>query len=162
MVRRALVPLAVHAALLGAIVILQRLSLPLLVTGTLVNALFIWSAITHHPLWGYALSIVSPLLSVWTAHLNADMVLLVPSIALGNCALLYCYVGPDDIRTVWTRARRGVVLKALVIGAAGAALYAHGDLHETSQRRLVAVVAVQFFTAAVGVAVAESIQVATK
>jgi hypothetical protein len=156
------VPLALHVFLLVGIFLLQRQMFPLLLTGTLVNSVFVISLLTHHDFWSYSLAVLVPALSLLTGHLTPDLNRMIPFISFGNAVLVYLYSSIADVPNgdqtdVFLRVIVPSFTKAVLIVSGGFLLLMHGDLKDMSRKRLLFIMAIQFVTSVAGVLMGENI-----
>lgn len=141
--------LLLHLIILVVIYCLQRNLLPLIVIGTLINALIIISVQTYHSYWAYAVALCSPTIVVFTRHpLVTDLKLLIPFVAVGNATLVFMYAGVQEsaMKVLWVGWS-----KAVVICVGGSWMLSFIRLRRDVQDRLKFIIRIQFVTSVAGV-----------
>lgn len=133
---------------------LQIAGLPKIVTGIIVNAIYIFLYHSCDLRHVFMLAILTPLLSFFTGHLPPPLMLMAPFIAAGNIAMTLCYHIMKD-KNKAARAAVPAVVKAIAIAVPG--VFAAGKLGLDNAALLTVhiVISIQFFTAVPGILLGE-------
>lgn len=132
--------------------VLQLLGLHQLLTGVIVNALFV--VLQNTVDWKVALTvgIITPIFAIFTGHLPEFLLKLIPFIILGNgLMLLLGHVW--EKKNIIERILLPPVHKAAIIGLGGLYIYAFHDYPEAHNPTFLKIIALQYVTAAVGSAI---------
>ena len=139
---------------LAVLLAVQLVGLPNPVTGTVVNAIFVFVLLYNGLRHALILAFLSPLGGIVSGHLPAPMYPVLPVIVCGNLALIGLYFifsgGSMPLRLVLP-----ALAKGLIIGVAGYKIVQILDLMETAKWLLMPVLGIQFFTAVAGLFVGE-------
>ncbi len=139
---------------LAVLLAVQLVGLPNPVTGTVVNAIFVFVLLYNGLRHALILAFLSPLGGIVSGHLPAPMYPVLPVIVCGNFALIGLYFifsgGSMPLRLVLP-----ALAKGLIIGVAGYKIVQILDLMETAKWLLMPVLGIQFFTAVAGLFVGE-------
>ncbi len=147
--------------LLGFILALQMLRLPNIVTGVVVNAVFIIIFYRSGLKLAVASGMLSPFGGVMTGHMPVTFYPLIPVIILGNVAFILGY-GFLEKKTIWIRVIFPAFLKAMLIGIIGLVVIKQLNIGENLKWAVGAVLGIQFFTATIGVLLAEKTEIELK
>lgn len=141
---------------LAVLLAVQLVGLPNPVTGTIVNAIFIFVLLYNGLRHAVILAFLSPLGGIISGHLPVPMYPVLPVIVCGNLALigLYFILAKQSmpLRLVFPALAKGVI-----IGGAGYAIVLILDIMATARWLLMPVLGVQFFTAVAGLFVGEKL-----
>lgn len=133
---------------------LQNLRLPNIVTGALVNAIFIVTLAVAGLRSALLLAGLTPVGAFLTGHLPPPLVLLTPVIIPGN--IVYIIItGALRKRTLVGETVAAAAAKALVIGVGGMLLARWTAMPRETSALLWGIVGIQFFTAAAGTLLGE-------
>lgn len=136
--------------------VLQLLGLHQLITGVIVNTLFV--VLQNAVDWKVAMAvgIITPAFAVFTGHLPEFLLKLIPFIILGNgLMLLLGHVWQK--KNIIERILLPPVHKAAIIGLGGLYIYAFHDYPEAHNPTFLKIIALQYITAAVGSAIGLSV-----
>lgn len=137
---------------LAVLIALQSLSLPNLVTGVAVNAVFVFAVLRIQCGHALILAFLSPLGALISGHMLSYPML--PVIMLGNIILTLVYSALLK-SGVFLRILLPALCKALFIWAAGMAVISYFNLNEAAKLIALSVIAIQFFAAVLGIFVGE-------
>ncbi len=129
---------------------LQIAGLPKLVTGVIVNAIYIILYRSCNLRHVFMLAALTPLLAFFTGHLPPPLVPMAPVIALGNIVLALCYHATKD-KAKSVRIAVPAAAKALVIAVPGVFFAERLGLDKAALMAVHIVISIQFFTAAFGI-----------
>jgi len=141
---------------LAVLLAVQLVGLPNPVTGTIVNAIFIFVLLCNGLRHALVLALLSPLGGIISGHLPAPMYPVLPVIVCGNLALIGLYF----ILAKHSMPLRLVIpalAKGAIIGGAGYAIVQILGIMATARWLLIPVLGVQFFTAVAGLFVGEKL-----
>ena len=155
-----LVQLSQAGIFLAVLLAVQLVGLPNPVTGTLVNAILLFVMLQLGPRFALMLGILSPLGGIISGHLPAPLYPVMPVIMAGNLLMLSCCFFLRN-RHALARYLIPAAAKAFIIWSAGSAIVSFMQLGETVKWLFIPVMAIQFFTAAVGIFVGEKLFAAT-
>ncbi len=141
--------------LLAVIMAVQIVGLPNPVTGVAVNSILIFSLLHGNLKSAMVLAFLSPFGGLISGHLPVPLLPILPVIVLGNCLLILAYLRLQK-RAPVVRVLLPALIKGLVIGAAGYSVIRLMNLL-AAKWVLIPVLGLQFFTASVGIILAEAI-----
>jgi len=142
------------AIFLSIIIALQMLNFPKLITGVIVNSIYILLYLSADIKRVVMLAILTPSVSFFTGHFQFFMAPMVPFIALGNVSMVLCY-HYLNYRDDSSRMLAPAFLKALIIGISGALMAGSIAGDAVSETAFHVVVVIQFFTAVPGIFLGE-------
>lgn len=145
---------ALTAIFLSIVIALQMTGFPKLITGVIVNSIYILLYCAADIKSVIMLAVLTPAVSFFTGHLPAFMVPVAPFIALGNISMVLCYHFLKDKKKA-VRIIAPSFLKALIIGISGAFLAGRIADDTASKMAFHIVIFIQFFTAAPGIFLGE-------
>ncbi|HNS09665.1 MAG TPA: hypothetical protein PKN29_08185 [Candidatus Ozemobacteraceae bacterium] len=139
---------------LAVLLAVQLIGLPNPVTGTIVNAIFIFVLLYSGLRHALILAFLSPFGGIVSGHLPAPMYPILPVIVCGNFALIGLYFifskHSMPLRLVFP-----ALVKGVIIGVAGYVIVQILDIVATAKWLLMPVLGFQFFTAVAGLFVGE-------
>lgn len=149
--------IAVTGLVLAMVLALQMIGLPNLLTGVVVNAVFVFMV-------GYAgarnaavIGLLSPVGGLFSGHLPAIMYPLVPVIIIGNLIFIIIYALLRQ--SVWpVRFFVPAGAKALLIYCVGMAVINHMAIVQKVSWLIFPVLGIQFFTAIAGIFCGEKLR----
>ncbi len=141
---------------LAVLLALQLVGLPNPVTGTIVNAIFIFVLLCNGLRHAFILAFLSPLGGIISGHLPAPMYPVLPVIVCGNLALIGLYFILAN-HSMPMRFVLPALVKGVIIGGAGYMIVQILDIMATARWLLLPVLGVQFFTAVAGLFVGEKL-----
>lgn len=151
-----LVVTAQTGVFLAVLLAVQVVGLPNLVTGSMVNAIFVFTLHFLGVRSALFLAFLSPFGGILSGHLPAPMYPLLPVIVCGNFVLVWaCRVSAGSgllLRVVVPAALKGVI-----IGMAGFTVIRVLSLTEQVRWLVLPVLGIQFFTALVGIVAGEKL-----
>ena len=142
--------IAVTGIMLAITVALQAVNLPNIVTGVIVNSIFVFIFFYVGLKSAMTLCLLSPLSGFVTGHLPAIMYPVLPIIAIGNCFLILVLSNLKSSST-WAKILLPSFIKALIIGLGGKLmvhLFVPDKIHDFW---IFSVLEIQFFTAMLGI-----------
>ncbi|HNY11393.1 MAG TPA: hypothetical protein PKK26_07390 [Candidatus Wallbacteria bacterium] len=146
------------AIFLSIIIALQITGFPKLITGVIVNSIYILLYFAADIKSVIMLAILTPSVAFFTGHLPPFMVPVAPFIAAGNVSMVLCYHFFKD-KNKAVRMIAPAFLKALIIGVSGSAL-AEGIAGDPASKMAIHIVMfIQFFTAAFGIFLGEYLNI---
>lgn len=134
---------------------LQIAGLPKVVTGIIVNAIYIFLYHSCDLRHVFMLAVLTPLLAFFTGHLPPPLMLMAPFIAAGNIALALCYHMMKNNKKKAVRAAVPAVVKALAIAIPGVFAAGKLGLDNAALWTVHIVISIQFFTAVPGILLGE-------
>lgn len=149
--------LALNGVMLAIILALQMINMPNIITGIIVNAVFIFVTIYAGINYSFILCILSPLVGIVTGHVIAPMYPVLPVIALGNIALVVLY-NKFKSKKIWLRCVMPSLIKAIIIGGIGWLVINYFVPENLAYWVVLPVLGVQFFTAIPGVWLGEKLR----
>ena len=152
--RSKLVAASQTGVFLAVLLAVQAVGLPNLVTGTLVNSVFIFVLLHTGFRSAVFLALLSPVGGVISGHLPVPLYPLLPVIICGNLLLVGFYRLLCQ-QSVFIRWLIPSGCKALLIGGAGLAIINILNLTAEAKWFFIPVLGLQFFTALAGLAVGE-------
>lgn len=142
------------AIFLSIIIALQMLGFPKLITGVIVNSIYILLYLSADIKSVVMLALLTPTVSFFTGHFQFFMAPMVPFIALGNVSMVLCYRFFSDRNDAF-RVFVPAFLKALIIGISGAVMAESIAGDPASEMAFHLVIVIQFFTAVPGIVLGE-------
>jgi hypothetical protein len=142
------------AIFLSIIIALQITGFPKLITGVIVNSIYILLYCAADIKSVVMLAILTPSISFFTGHLPPFMVPMAPFIALGNVSMILCYHFLKD-KNKAARTIAPAFLKAVIIGISGILLAERIAGGPASEMVFHVVLFIQFFTAVPGIFLGE-------
>jgi len=144
------------ALFLAIALTLQITGLPKLLTGVIVNVIYVvlyYSCGFRHV---FMMAVLTPLLAFFTGHLAPPLIPLAPFIAFGNIAMVCCYHLVKD-KKMAVRITAPAIVKALSIAIPGSLLAGSAGFNQAALMGVHIVISLQFFTAAPGILLGEYI-----
>ncbi len=149
-------PIAFAGLGLALALAVQALGLPNLVTGVVVNALFITISSLAGPWAAGVVGVLTPFGAMITGHLHPHLLPLAPFIAAGNVLYIQGHVW-SATRALPLRVVVGPGMKSAIIGAGGWILLQAFAWSAALRGALLAIVTMQMVTACGGVVLGEGI-----
>lgn len=154
--RQRLASLAQVGLLLAVLLAIQVIGLPNLVTGSMVNAVFVFALYFTGLRGALLLAFLSPFGGILSGHLPAPMYPLLPVIICGNFVFVWaCKIGAGAGFLI--RVFLPAALKGAIICVAGLALVQTLGLADQVRWLVVPVLGIQFFTALIGIVAGEKL-----
>ncbi len=142
------------AVFLSINIALQIMGFPKLITGVIVNSIYILLYLSADIKSVVMLAVLTPSIAFFTGHLPPFMVPVAPFIAFGNISMVLCYHFLKDKKKA-ARIIAPAFLKALIIGVSGALLADRIAGDTASKMAFHVVIVIQFFTAVPGIYLGE-------
>lgn len=140
---------------LAVLLAVQMLGLPNLVTGAIVNAIFIAALLLTDLKYALLLAFLSPIGGVFSGHLPAPMYPVLPVIICGN----FIFIGTYQLLATGGKFIRFVVpaaLKGLIVGVVGYLIIQKFGVPDQVKWFLFPVLGIQFLTAFIGLIAGEN------
>ncbi len=141
---------------LAVLLAVQLVGLPNPLTGTIVNAIFIFVLLYNGLRHALILAFLSPLGGIVSGHLPAPMYPVLPVIVCGNLSLVVLYFIFSK-RGMSLRLVLPALAKGVIIGGAGYMIVQILDIMATAKWLLMPVLGLQFFTAVAGLFIGEKL-----
>ena len=141
---------ALNGVVLAATIALQMINLPNIVTGVIVNSIFIFMTLHAGVRSSVVLCLLSPFGALISGHLAGPMYPVLPVIAIGN-ALMVILFSKFYNKSMWKRLLIPAFVKALFIGLIGLLAVNLFLPDKVANFILFGVLGIQFFTAVPGI-----------
>lgn len=141
---------------LAVLLAIQLVGLPNPVTGTIVNAIFVFVLLYNGLRHALILAFLSPLGGIVSGHLPVPMYPVLPVIVCGNLSLIGLYFIFSQ-HSVPLRLVLPALAKGVIIGGAGYMIVQILDIMVAAKWLLVPVLGLQFFTAVAGLFIGEKL-----
>ncbi len=142
--------IALNGIMLALTVALQAVNLPNILTGVIVNSIFVFILFYVGIKSSISLCLLSPLFGFLTGHVPVFMYPVLPMIALGN-TLLIVTLQKLEKKSKWLQLLLPALIKALVIGLGGLLMISIFIPDKIQDFILLTVLGIQFFTAVPGI-----------
>lgn len=142
--------IALNGIMLALTVALQAVNLPNILTGVIVNSIFVFILFYVGIKSSISLCLLSPLFGFLTGHVPVFMYPVLPMIALGN-TLLIVTLQKLEKKSKWLQLLLPALIKALVIGLGGLLMISIFIPDKIQDLILLTVLGIQFFTAVPGI-----------
>ena len=142
--------IALNGIMLALTVALQAVNLPNILTGVIVNSIFVFILFYVGIKSSIILCLLSPLFGFLTGHVPVFMYPVLPMIALGN-TLLVVTLQKLEKKSKWLQLLLPALIKALVIGLGGLLMISIFIPDKIQNFIFLTVLGIQFFTAVPGI-----------
>lgn len=142
--------IALQGIMLAAILALQLINLPNIITGVIVNSIFIFTALYIGTRGAVVLCLLSPLGGILSGHVPAFMYPTLPIIAIGNLLLVSLFSVLRN-KKLWLKLFLPAFFKAVFIGLGGLVVMQLLVTDKVGNWLVFPVLGIQFFTAIPGI-----------